>query len=134
MAKPHLFTNPEAIKRIKSNLQKYEWYRKSFQNIQRMCDVMLEKGFEVPKEKGYVFNETCRAHNAGLIFDPYNKSLYICPVCKAAIYQEGGDFNHAPQYLCNYCQELENILQRESAGIEVSVPDSRDFRHSGCSE
>lgn len=82
MAKPHLFTNPEAIKRIKSNLQKYEWYRKSFQNIQRMCDVMLEKGFEVPKEKGYVFNETCRAHNAGLIFDPYNKSLYICPVCK----------------------------------------------------
>ncbi|MFA5341916.1 MAG: hypothetical protein WC332_09075 [Clostridia bacterium] len=82
MAKPHLFTNPESISRIKENIQKHEWYRKSFLNIQKMCDVMMQKGFEVPSEKGYVFNETCRAHNAGLIFDPYNKDLYICPVCK----------------------------------------------------
>mgnify|MGYP001457308283 CR=1 FL=1 len=59
MAKPHLFTNPEAIARIKANIKKYEWYKKSFYNIQSMCDVMLEKGFEVPTQKGYVFNETC---------------------------------------------------------------------------
>ena len=82
MAKPHLFTNPEAIARIKANIKKYEWYKKSFYNIQSMCDVMLEKGFEVPTQKGYVFNETCRAHNAALLFDPYNRELYICPVCK----------------------------------------------------
>lgn len=82
MAAPHLFTNPESIEKIKEHLKKYPWYLKSFKHIQTICDEMLQRGFEVPDQKGYAFNETCRAHNTALIFDPYDRDSFMCPVCK----------------------------------------------------
>lgn len=82
MAKPHLFVNEVRISKIREYLEKYPWYKKSFTRIQKMCDEMIEKGFSVPDQKGYVFNDACRAHNVSLVFDPYDKDNYICPVCK----------------------------------------------------
>ncbi len=62
----------------------------------------------------------------------------ICPGCKAAIYQESGNLNEAPEYLCQYCDVLEEMARKEGEGIEISVSESisdcRDFYHSGCTE
>ncbi|MFA7672839.1 MAG: heparinase II/III family protein [Clostridia bacterium] len=81
MSAPHLFTSPVEIEGIKKNLEIYPWYKNAFARIKDMCDEMVRKGFSVPKLKGYVFNETCRAHNIPLRFDPYDPSSFECSVC-----------------------------------------------------
>lgn len=58
----------------------------------------------------------------------------VCPVCKAAVYQETGTHDRAPEYLCEYCRELAYILKREGSGIEISVPDCGDFHYCGCTD
>lgn len=58
----------------------------------------------------------------------------ICPVCKAAVYQETATHDQPPQYLCDYTQHLHSIVRKEGNGVEVRIPDSRDFRASGCSD
>lgn len=58
----------------------------------------------------------------------------ICPACKAAIFQETGNFKTAPEYLCRYTDHLENILKKEGSGVEISVSDSRGFNFSGCAD
>lgn len=58
----------------------------------------------------------------------------ICPVCKAAVWQETGTHDQPPQYLCNYTQAMRAIVRKEGSGVEVRIPDSRDFRAGGCSD
>ncbi len=82
MTFPHLFANKEKLDKIREDIKKYDWYEKSFLRIQKISDEMIEKGFFVPDKKGYVFNEACRAHNVNLVFDPYDKDSFVCPVCR----------------------------------------------------
>ena len=58
----------------------------------------------------------------------------ICPVCKAAVYQETGTHTKTPQYLCAYCHQMEEICKKEGSGIEGTVQDSGDFHFRGCSD
>ena len=64
MDRPGLFTTPEDIARIKEYLKEYDWYRKAYENIKKDVDEMLQRGFEVPSEKGYVFYTHCRRDGA----------------------------------------------------------------------
>lgn len=58
----------------------------------------------------------------------------ICPVCKAAVYQETATHDQAPQYLCDYSDHLRSILRREGNGVEIRISNRWDFRAGGCSE
>jgi len=78
---PHLFTSIKEIEQIKKYLQKYDWYAEAYINIKNTVDTFLRKGFNVPKESGYVFFETCPRDNTELVFDPYRPDAYCCPVC-----------------------------------------------------
>lgn len=58
----------------------------------------------------------------------------ICPVCKAAVYQETAGHTQAPEYLCQYTGHMANILRREGQDVAVTLQDRRDFHSGGCSE
>ncbi|NSW89771.1 MAG: heparinase II/III family protein [Firmicutes bacterium] len=81
MTEPRLYTSNKEIDNIKKFLKQYDWYADAYQNIKSSVDSMLKKGFEVPKESGFVFFDSCSRDNARLIFDPYRPNDHICPVC-----------------------------------------------------
>lgn len=56
----------------------------------------------------------------------------ICPVCKAAVFQETGRFDAVPEYLCEYCSYMEKIAKKEGAGVEFKISDCGDIYYSGC--
>lgn len=58
----------------------------------------------------------------------------ICPVCKAAVYQETAGHTQAPDYLCGYTEHMAEILRREGNGIAVTLQNRRDFHTGGCAE
>lgn len=97
MDRPGLFTTPEDIARIKEYLKEYDWYRKAYENIKKDVDEMLQRGFEVPSEKGYVFYTHCRRDGAKLLFDPYSEEI-ICPACGMRYTEE----NYVRARLCSY--------------------------------
>lgn len=80
MQGPKLFTTYEEIEGIKKQIQKYDWYAQAYDRIKKDVDVMLEKGFQVPDKKGYVFYTHCPRHEERLTFDPYGEDN-ICPIC-----------------------------------------------------
>lgn len=58
----------------------------------------------------------------------------LCPVCKAAVYQETGGHCQAPEYLCGYTGHYRSILRKEGSGVEITLPDRGDFHSGGCSD
>lgn len=58
----------------------------------------------------------------------------ICPSCKAAIYQETGTHTEAPEYLCEYCDHLTELLRRKGAGNEVTIPNCGNYHYRGCTD
>lgn len=58
----------------------------------------------------------------------------ICPVCKAAVYQETAGHTQPPQYLCDYSEHMRNILRKEGNGIAVTLQNRRDFHPGGCAD
>lgn len=80
MKGPRLFTTSKDIERIKGYIKEYDWYAKAYENIKHDVDDMLVYGFEVPKEKGYVFYIDCPVDGARLTFDPYRDET-VCPKC-----------------------------------------------------
>lgn len=80
MEGPRLFTSSKDIIRIKKYIKDYDWYAKSYAHIKNQVDEMLERGFQVPKEKGFVFYTHCKRDGEKLIFDPYCEDN-ICPKC-----------------------------------------------------
>ena len=81
MAAPHLYLDSRDIRRIRENLDRYDWYRASFARFQTDCDRMLREGFTVPDTCGYVFYNSCKSDNTALIFDPYAPDRHVCPTC-----------------------------------------------------
>ena len=78
---PKLFTTKAEIIKIKENIKKYDWYNQAYLSIKEHVDNIIDKGFKVPSESGYVFFETCNRDNTPLIFDPYKPNEHICPTC-----------------------------------------------------
>ena len=58
----------------------------------------------------------------------------LCPVCKAAVYQETAGHTQPPQYLCDYTQHMADLLRREGQGVAVTLQNRRDFHPGGCSD
>lgn len=81
MSSPRLFTNLSEISGIKKNMRQHDWYAESYLNLKKMADLMLKKGFDVPKKSGFVFFDTCSRDNGHLIFDPYKPNDHVCSVC-----------------------------------------------------
>ena len=61
MAAPHLYLDSRDIRRIRENLDRYDWYRASFARFQTDCDRMLREGFTVPDTCGFVFYNSCKS-------------------------------------------------------------------------
>ena len=59
-----------------------------------------------------------------------------CPVCRAAIYLETGTHDQAPEYLCEYSEEMLRIWEDESRETEIDLVDKDDlppeFDFRGC--
>lgn len=81
MDSPRLFTSQNEIQNIKRYIKEYSWYNESYLKIKNFTDTIIEKGFSVPDESGYVFFDTCPRDNTKLIFDPYREDRHICPEC-----------------------------------------------------
>lgn len=58
----------------------------------------------------------------------------ICPVCKAAVYQETAGHTQPPAYLCAYSSHMASLLRREGQGVAVTLQNRRDFHSGGCSD
>lgn len=56
----------------------------------------------------------------------------ICPVCRAAVFQESAVHDKAPEYLCKYCDTLEKIARKEGAGVAFRISDCGDIHYGGC--
>lgn len=69
------------VRRIRTQLEKYNWYRRIFQGFQARVDEWVARKPEIPVEKGRAFWESCPNDGTMLIFDPYDRYTHRCPKC-----------------------------------------------------
>lgn len=97
MKGPQLFTTYSDVERIKNQIQEYDWCASSYKNIKDQVDEMLNRGFSVPREKGFVFYTHCPRDGERLTFDPYGEDN-ICPRCGMRYKDE----NYRRARICTY--------------------------------
>lgn len=78
---PRLYTTPDEIAAIRKRLNAHDWYARSFANLRAPADELLRRGIRIPREKGFVFFETCPQDNTPLRQDPFNPRDHVCPTC-----------------------------------------------------
>ncbi|MGH2559624.1 MAG: heparinase II/III domain-containing protein [Thermomicrobiales bacterium] len=78
---PRLFTSADEMAVIRRRLHEHDWYATCFANLRTPVDELLRRGIRIPREKGFVFYETCPTDNARLRQDPFNPADHICPTC-----------------------------------------------------
>ena len=81
MTSPRLFATPGELAVIRSRMQEHDWYARCFENLRAPADELLRRGISIPREKGYVFYETCPTDNTPLLQDPFNLRDHPCPTC-----------------------------------------------------
>lgn len=85
------YTTPAELKGIRTQLAEYDWYARSFANLRKPADELLRHGISIPKEKGFVFYDTCPGDNSPLRQDPFNPRDRCCPSC-------GRNYTDEPYY------------------------------------
>ena len=78
---PTLYATSEELTAIRGRLREHDWYARCFASLRAPADELLRRGFEIPREKGFVFYETCPADNTLLRQDPFNPRDHSCPTC-----------------------------------------------------
>jgi hypothetical protein len=81
MSGPCLYATPDELAVIRRRLAEHDWYARCFANLRGPADELLRRGFEIPREKGFVFYETCPVDNTALRQDPFNPRDHLCPAC-----------------------------------------------------
>lgn len=81
MASPRIYTSADEMAAIRRRLDEHDWYARCFANLRAPVDELLRRGIRIPREKGFVFYETCPQDNARLRQDPFNPHDHICPTC-----------------------------------------------------
>ena len=91
MSSPSLYATPEELAVIRRRLNEHDWYARCFANLRAPVDELLRAGISIPREKGFVFYETCPADNTPLRQDPFNPRDHPCPTC-------GQNYTDEPYY------------------------------------
>ena len=81
MRSPSLYATPDELRVIRRRLNEHDWYARCFANLRAPADELLRRGFDIPREKGFVFFETCPVDNTPLHQDPFDRHDHHCPGC-----------------------------------------------------
>lgn len=115
MTSPRLYTTADEVATIRRRLAEHDWYARALENLQAPVDALLRHGISIPREKGYVFYDTCPRDNTTLTVDYFNPRDHVCPAC-------GNNYTDEPYYRAWVTRYQSYLSQRMvDAGIVYQV-------------
>jgi hypothetical protein len=76
-----IYATVDELARIQQRMAAHDWYARCFANLRAPADQLLRRGISIPREKGFVFYETCPEDNTPLVQDPFDARSHPCPTC-----------------------------------------------------